>query len=191
MYINTTTLHYPISEQEIRLLYPNTSFPVPFVPPPDYAWVMQTPIPTYDWITQGYREIAPTYSGGTWHQTFEVYSLTPTEIAINEESNKTQFISDAKKNTVDYLDEFARTRDYSDADRCCGYSTSGDPQLANDGAYMIAMRDDVVVTGYAILNDVKTGAIPVPTMEWYMEQLPPLEWPTAETWPAVGGDPVL
>ena len=47
-YINKETLQYNISEREIRSLYPNTSFPTPFVPPDIYALVFEVPKPEFD-----------------------------------------------------------------------------------------------------------------------------------------------
>ena len=44
MYINTTTLQQ-FSEQDIRTQYPNTSFPYPFVPPEDFAYIFSVPKP--------------------------------------------------------------------------------------------------------------------------------------------------
>ena len=58
-YINTQTNQYPVTEQDIRLVYPNTSFANPFVAPDEYAIVFPSPQPTHDPIIQAVREIAP------------------------------------------------------------------------------------------------------------------------------------
>lgn len=80
MYINTEIDQYPVSEQEIRQSHPNTSFPTPFVPPPEYEWVFPTPQPQHDTYTEGVREIFPVKSvKGTYEQQWEVYSL-PSEL---------------------------------------------------------------------------------------------------------------
>ena len=73
-YINTETMQYPVSEQDIRNEYPNTSFTVPFVAPEKYAPVLNSPIPTVDNpVIQFAREITPTQDSlGNWMQTFEV-----------------------------------------------------------------------------------------------------------------------
>ena len=47
-YINTETLQYPVSEREIRALFPNTSFPAIFAPPEGYALVFDAPQPEFD-----------------------------------------------------------------------------------------------------------------------------------------------
>lgn len=93
-YINTETNQYPVSEQDIRREYPNTSFTIPFQAPEKYAPVLNSPTPSFDGMTQGYREVAPVKQGNEWMQQFEVYSLDAEQIAYNEEqakqSNKTQ-----------------------------------------------------------------------------------------------------
>ena len=73
-YINTETMQYPVSEQDIRNEYPNTSFTVPFVAPEKYAPVLNSPTPTVDNpVIQFAREITPTQDSlGNWMQTFEV-----------------------------------------------------------------------------------------------------------------------
>ena len=83
-YINTTTLQQA-SESEIRGLYPNTSFPSPFVPPEEYQWVFPTPQPAYDPITQTVREIVPALTlKGHWEQQWEVVDLDADTIAANQ-----------------------------------------------------------------------------------------------------------
>lgn len=46
--------------------------------------VYPTPAPSYDWITQGIRELTPEKTAGQWFQVWEVYSLTPSEVAANQ-----------------------------------------------------------------------------------------------------------
>lgn len=84
-YINTQTGEYPVTQKQIMQAYPDTSFPTPFVPPAEYQVVLQSPQPSYDPITQGVREIAPTLTDGQYYQTFEVYDLTPEQIQYNKD----------------------------------------------------------------------------------------------------------
>ena len=51
-YINTETQQYPVTETQIRELFPNVSFPVPFVPPNNFAPVFPVPQPSYDPVVQ-------------------------------------------------------------------------------------------------------------------------------------------
>lgn len=84
MFINEDTLRYPVSEREIRALYPNTSFPVPFAPPAPFAAVFESPTPAYDAMTQYVREIAPVKDAADrWVRAYEVVALTEEQIAAN------------------------------------------------------------------------------------------------------------
>lgn len=97
-YINTTTNAYPVSEQDIRNEFPNTSFSLPFQAPEGYAPVLESPAPAYDAMTQGYREASPAQDTlGNWVRVYSIYDLEPEQIANNEEqrkqSNKQQAMS--------------------------------------------------------------------------------------------------
>lgn len=75
MYINTQTLAQ-LSEQEIRALTPNTSYPVPFVAPDGYAYVFPSPQPVYDPVTQRVQQTAPELTVlDKWEQRWEVVSI--------------------------------------------------------------------------------------------------------------------
>lgn len=89
-YIDITNDRYPISEQDIRNLFPLMSFSQgAFNPPEEYMWVFPTPQPLYDPISQFVREIAPTVSSkNTWEQQWEVIDLDPEQIAVNIEAKR-------------------------------------------------------------------------------------------------------
>jgi hypothetical protein len=84
-FINTETLAYPVSQQQIQQEYPNTSFPTPFVAPEPYAPVLLSPQPTFDTLTQGVSETTPEETAGQWYQTWQVYDLTPEQIQYNKD----------------------------------------------------------------------------------------------------------
>lgn len=78
-YIHAATLTQH-SEQDIRAAHPNTSFPQPFVPPDQYAYVFPAPQPAYNPVTQSVREIAPVLTDkGHWEQQWEVVELYATQ----------------------------------------------------------------------------------------------------------------
>lgn len=82
MYINKETKQYNITEQDIRALYPNTSFTAPFVAPEPFAYVFPAPAPAYDSMTQIAREIDPVLTDkGHYEKQWEVIDLDPTVVA--------------------------------------------------------------------------------------------------------------
>ena len=80
-YINTATGVYPVSESEIRALFPNTSFPVPFVAPEGYALVFPSPPPEFNPITQRAQETVPVLTAkGHYEQQWEIVELFSTQV---------------------------------------------------------------------------------------------------------------
>jgi hypothetical protein len=94
MYINTETMQYPLTVNQIKAMTPNTSFPDNYAPSAPYEPVLQSPQPTYNTMTQYCREVTPVLINGVWMQAWEVVDLDPEQIAYNEEqakqANKTQ-----------------------------------------------------------------------------------------------------
>lgn len=87
MYINTTTLTQH-SEQAIRAANPNTSFPVPFVAPEEYAYVFPAPA-TYDPVTQTATETTPEQTVlGHWEQRWTVTDKSAEVIAAEAEAKR-------------------------------------------------------------------------------------------------------
>ncbi len=79
MFINTSTLEYPISELQIRQAFANTSFPKPFLAPEPYAPVYGTAEPQYNSDTQRIEQIAPVQKDGRWEQAWAVIDLSDSE----------------------------------------------------------------------------------------------------------------
>lgn len=95
-YIHRPTGSYPLSERDIRLEFPNTSFPTPFKAPDVYAWVFPAPQPAYDPITHSVREIAPALSAkDEYEQQWEVYALDPSAVQDNVDAAKARLIQAA------------------------------------------------------------------------------------------------
>ena len=133
-YINTKTNQYPVSEQDIRLANPNTSFPIPFQAPEDYEPVLESPIPEFDRIAQSYKEVAPTKDSiGNWMRTYEVFDLDAEQVSANEEQAKVQ-VKNTAKSLLDATD-WVEVPSVS--------NTENTPHLVNFNEYMeyrIALR---------------------------------------------------
>ena len=79
-----------------------------------------------------------------------------------------------------YLDDFAKTRNYDGILSVCSYATSKNPKFSLEGQYTVEARDAVWDFGYNLVNEVLSGNRPVPTVEELLHILPKLEWPEYE-----------
>lgn len=177
-FIKLDTLQYPVSEQDIRNEYPNTSFPVPFVPPEGYSPVLLSPTPDYDGMTQGYREGSPQQDSlGNWMQTFEVYDLDPEQAAANQAAKVKQVTDFIVQSTQQRLDDFAKTRNYDGILSLCTYNTSSVAKFAAEGQYGVTARDATWDKLYQIMSEVEAGTRPMPEGFADIEgELPVLQW---------------
>lgn len=81
-YINTETQQYPITEMQILEFFPNVSFPVPFVPPNNFAPVFPAPQPSYDPVVQVAIEGKPVLTEkGHYEQSWRLEALPPETVA--------------------------------------------------------------------------------------------------------------
>jgi hypothetical protein len=171
---------YPYTPADLRADNPNVSFSATISDAELEAYgvenVVETPPPTIT-SDEVLVEETPVLIDDTWTQAWSVRNKTLAELL----ADKNSFISNAKYNMLDYLNAFVHTRDYLSAASCVGFAGSSNAQLASDATYIMTARDSVLLTGYAILGDVQTDVIPVPSMEWFMDQLPELVWPASDT----------
>lgn len=178
MYINLITKNYPVTEQEVKALYQNTSFPVPFVAPAPFAWVHRTAQPAYDEVSQGIEELEPTEVNGQWEQQWRVFDLSADLFDANTKEQQRKLTSSIVEQTQNRLDDFARTRSYDGILSACTYATSSVPKFQAEGQYCVVARDETWATLYTILAEVEAGVYPMPTSFADIEpELPALVWP--------------
>ena len=77
---NDNVVEYPLYEGDIRLRYPNVSFPPEFVAPDGYVVVHPSDYPEVDY-TQNVVEGQPVKRGSTWVQNWVVSDASAEEIA--------------------------------------------------------------------------------------------------------------
>jgi len=195
-YINIETKQYPISEQDIRLANPNTSYPQPFPVPDGYALVFPTPQPAYDPVIRIAREIAPVLTDkGTWEQQWEVaprfveytdeqgvvHTVAEQEAAAiaADKAAKAKALQDSiTQQTQQRLDNFAKTRNYDSILSACTYATSSVLTFQTEGQYCVSARDETWAKLYQIMAEVEAGTRPMPTGYADIEpELPVLAWP--------------
>ena len=72
-YINTETNQYPISEREIKEMFPQVTFPSPFTPPDHFKVVFASPVPEHNAVIQVAREGEPVLTDkGHYEQTWVI-----------------------------------------------------------------------------------------------------------------------
>ena len=81
MYIDLNTFEYPISEGQLRALFPLTSFTDPFEPPEGYDSVALREPPPYDTITQTLVEGEPEADENGYFQTWVVTDAPAEQVA--------------------------------------------------------------------------------------------------------------
>lgn len=177
-YINTQTQQYPISEQDIRNAYPNTSFANPFVPPAEYQWVFASPAPTYDPITQGVREVAPTLSSkGQYEQQWEVYALAPEQIAANQAAAQQALIDQYNAALDKHLDTTAQSKRYTDRFTCAIRAGFQGPYQA-EGLAFGQWMDTCNQLAYQMLAEIEAGTRPMfASTDEFIAELPAMVWP--------------
>ena len=72
---------YPVYEQDIKNLFPNTSFTIPFVPPDEFVEVVDTPQPEIG-VFEKVVELSPIFVDGSWIRQWEVQSISDEEKLI-------------------------------------------------------------------------------------------------------------
>lgn len=92
-YINTVLGTYPVSENDIRAAFPNTSFANPFTPPSEYKLVFPAPHPAYDPISEYVVQGTPVLTDkGHYEQTWTVVVLDVEVAEANQEAARTASI---------------------------------------------------------------------------------------------------
>lgn len=184
MFINTVTLQQ-CTEADIRASFPNVSFAHPFVVPEGYAVLFQAPKPEHNPVTHTVVEGTPQLTfKGHWEQTWVLQPIyqTPEQeaaaLAAAAQEASLAFQASVINQVQQRLDSFARTRNYDGILSACTYASSTMPKFHSEGQYAVTARDATWAALYGILNDVGTGAVPMPSSYQEIEALlPSLEWP--------------
>jgi len=75
------------------------------------------------------------------------------------------------------LDDFAKTRNYTNIMSAATYATSTVPKFKAEGQYAVEARDATWAKCYEILAAVEGGTRPMPTLDELLAELPVLTWP--------------
>lgn len=104
---------------------------------------------------------------GEYYEVVEIPPYVPTAEEIQK------MLTDGVQN---YMDTTAQTRGYDNIHTACSYVNSTDEIFKAEGTACLAWRDSVWRTCYNILDEVKSGARPIPSLEEVIAELPVLVW---------------
>ena len=155
IFINTQTMAYPVTQDQIQAEYPNTSFPTPFVAPEPYEPVFDSPQPSYDPATQYVQQVAPILTNGQYYQVWEVLTLSPEQQAA--------YIANLQAQTSATAQQLLSATDWT------AIASVADPALSNpyltNQAEFLAYRSAVRAIG--VNPPTTTPVFPkVPTATW-------------------------
>lgn len=115
--------------------------------------------------------------------------MEPGQAAYRDEDNQVWKVGQAPEPTFEdlqkqftdaiqeYLDVFARTRNYDNILSAATYATSTVPRFRIEGQYAVEARDLTWAKSYEILAQVESGQRPMPSLDDVLAELPPLAWP--------------
>lgn len=199
MEIRIRTTGAVVTEQEFRRLYPNTAFPAQLTEQiindfgGDVVFEGPQATPVEFWqvsVRDGVQQL-----GGKWYTRYvlgPVFTGTtlPDGTVLTAAQQQAAYVAQktAERNTALQaavttatqlrLDTFAQTRGYAGILSACTYATSPTPKFAKEGQYCVNQRDATWAKLYEILDQVQSGARPVPNSYADVEpELPILVWP--------------
>lgn len=80
--------------------------------------------------------------------------------------------------TQEIIDQAAQAKGYDNGFSCASYVTSTNPQWAAEAQAFVAWRDQVWNYGLEIYDSVVNHGQPVPAMNFYLNGLPAMSWPS-------------
>lgn len=97
---NGLVAEYPLYAGDIKLQFPNTSFPKDFVPPEGYVEVVAVTPPQINW-NQNIADGTPELIDGVWTQNWVVTDATPEQIAERTASQAASVRNDRNRRLAD------------------------------------------------------------------------------------------
>jgi hypothetical protein len=171
---NNQVVEWPIIN--IRDRFPRVSLPeiiTDQVLPEGYVIVHHDPQPEYSWLTHKLVPAEPVYKNNQWVQNYTILPLTSYEIELHEQIA----VSKLESVTQEHLDNFAKTRGYSDILSAISYQTSSNAKYSAEANYAVVARDLTWTKFYELLADTNQNVLTLEYAE-FLELLPQLAWPT-------------
>lgn len=175
---NGAVVKYPYGVGELRRDHPNTSFPSSpddeaFAAFSAYRVYFSTP-PQYDDTTQVLKEGTPVFDveAQRWTQVWNVRPMTPEEAS----ARKAALIASYEAALDAHLDAKASERRYNDRFTCALRAGFQGPYQA-EGLAFAQWMDACNAYAFAQIALIESGQRKMPTVEDFIAELPPLQWP--------------
>jgi hypothetical protein len=166
---------YPYTEFDLRADFPQTSFPddITNADLSDFGVfkVAEVDAPVADY-TKVVVEGAPVNVGDNWTQVWIVRDATNAEESAALDVIEAEYESAIQA----HLDSTAQSRGYDSMISACSYASGTHPKFSVEGQDCLAWRSAVWDAAYQIMQDVRSGARPLPTLQQVMSELPPMVW---------------
>lgn len=173
-YINTDTGVWPVSESEIRSLFPRVSFAHPFVAPAPFAEIVDSPEVECDPVLQKVVQADPVLENGVYRQQWQIVPLSDAQIADNQATARTRLIEQYEKALDDHLDSVARVHRFSDRTRLVLRAAYPNYWQALGLAFGTWM-DGCNKQAQTLLQSVLSGQAQIPTVEAFISSFPAFE----------------
>lgn len=173
MYYDLETDDYPLSEHDIRALWPDASFPSPFVPPERWVVPAQTAQPAYDAETHNIAELPPVRSGDTVTQAWQVVALTAEQIAERQAA----VVAEYERALDAHLDAVAKSHRFPSGRHALALRAGYQNYWQALGTAFGTWMDQCNVQAATLLQSVLAGQAQKPTLEAFIADLPVFEWP--------------
>ena len=119
-----------------------------------------------EWCNE--TQLATIKDNGDYYEVVEIPPYIPTEEEIQ---------ATLTSSVQEHMDKTAQERHYDDIFTAISYVNSSDPVFAAEASALLIWRDKVWRECYSILDDVKAGRRPIPSVTELLAELPKFEWP--------------
>lgn len=172
---NNNIIQYPYTIEKLKKDNPSISFSKDINAEVlfnlNVAIVEPTPLPVADVVNENISQMRPVFVDNKWKQCWVVMERTE-----EQKQNVLKLISNNYSNAINnYLHSGAKKHNYFGIISACSYAVSTDPVFSNEGRKFVEWRDRVWNHFFTIMDNIKNGQRPLPSVKEVIESLPKLE----------------
>ena len=171
-YIKLSNKQYPLTKNDVKGAFPNTSFSKNFSCPEGYAEITPMTAPTFNQYTQSYAEVTPQINDqGVYEQSFQIIDFTGQDLTDGLALKKSDSIEQAERAVQDYINTQCVSLGYDNVNSIAKYLTNENDFYAECQSLSLWIGK-VWTKTLSIQADVEAGTISEPTPEELVAMLP-------------------